>query len=203
MPASFCWPQCMTAQAGRGAVQVSFGFGALPVGLERFFELAKGPHARVAQVVGEDARSHDVSLSFLTMTVGGWSVSGERCSDSELRGHIVTSLTSAFTGCPIGFAAPLPDRELAHGDSLLITAAGLWPVLTAFPALPRRKREGTKAFAMFKELPDNRKKIAPERQDNKSTHLYVRICYFSLQTSIFASPEGCPSCDTLRGRFII
>ena len=68
------------------------------------------------------------------MTVVFQIVDGNRCSDSELRGHITACLTSAFTGYPIGFAAPTPGQESADGELLLDTAAGLWPDLTAFPA---------------------------------------------------------------------
>jgi hypothetical protein len=46
-------------------MKIGFEFSAFPIGLERFLKLPKGSHAWVAQIVGQDARSHDVSLSFL------------------------------------------------------------------------------------------------------------------------------------------
>ena len=57
----------------------------------------------------------------------------------------MTGLTSAFTGCPIGFAAALPDGEGLHGGLLLDTAAGLWPDLTAFPAFRDKRPDETPA----------------------------------------------------------
>ena len=61
-------------------------------------------------------------------------------------------LISAFTGHPIGFAAPTLDKESAHGGLLLDTAAGLWPDLTAFPAFHDGQGERLRSYLEFKEL---------------------------------------------------
>jgi hypothetical protein len=87
------------------------------------------------------------------MTVVFQIVDGNRCSDSELRGRITAYLTSAFTGVPDWLCRNQPlDKESAHGELLLDTAAGLWPDLTAFPAFHDGQGERLRSYLEFKEL---------------------------------------------------
>jgi hypothetical protein len=62
-------------------------------------------------------------------------------------------LTSAFTGCPDWLCrTQLLDQEPMHGGLLLDTAAGLWPILTAFPAFRDAQGERFRSHPEFKEL---------------------------------------------------
>jgi hypothetical protein len=61
-------------------------------------------------------------------------VDGNRCSDSELPGHIRPASPPPSPVARLALPHPTLDKELMHGGLLLDTAAGLWPDLTAFPA---------------------------------------------------------------------
>ena len=145
-----------------------FGFGGLarPVRFEGALEFAVRPHAGKTEIVGPDACGHG-SFPFLRWRVFGRDGGG--CSDSKL---VKPSRLRLFPRLhrppqpPIGFAPGTSNRRSRDGESCLVTAARLWPVFTAFPALPsrlsatappietrrRRHHGGARNARRFKEL---------------------------------------------------
>src|SRR5258705_9927001 len=79
-------------------------------------------------------------------------VDGNRCSDSELRGRVMACLTSAFTGCPIGFAAPTPGQGVGAWRLVSRYRSGTVAGSHGLPCFPRRSRREIRSHLEFKEL---------------------------------------------------